>query len=152
MTPAQFEQWMHHASKATWLDWHNIQARLSDEGLSQRAIAELASSTKGAVIGSQEGYRHALHCTDREILESYGTVLRKAIGSELRARSIIRYARSHGRLAEPGAEMVVEKRIRAEVLPPEMHEPATSKPETKPIQGDFFATESGCHLSTAKIA
>jgi hypothetical protein len=71
-----------------------------DRPMDVRTISDAASALKGRILSSGTGYMLATKATEKNVLESYGCVMRKAIGSYRRANAIIAHARAHGVLID----------------------------------------------------
>lgn len=67
-------------------------------GVCRRTIAALAESSAGQIISTTHGYKLSDLASDDDIFLAYQQAIRKALGSEKRARAQIHYARTHGRL------------------------------------------------------
>lgn len=93
-------------SSSDWVSSNAIIKQFSDRGLriDIRTIGFFASQSAGRIIGTGDGYRLQDAASDEDILMAYGECIRRAIGTDLRARSIIYYARRHGRLSDDAFE------------------------------------------------
>jgi len=88
-----------------WTTWADLrlaarQSGHSIAGWDRRSIASAAESSAGAILSCSDGYKLASKSTEQEILMAYRTTLRKALGSDRRARAIISFARRTGLLKD----------------------------------------------------
>ena len=88
-----------------WTTWADLriaarQTGHSITGWDRRSIASAAEASSGAILSCSDGYKLASKSTEQEILMAYRTTLRKALGSDRRARAIISFARRKGLLKD----------------------------------------------------
>ena len=88
-----------------WTTWADLrlasrQSGHSIAGWDRRSIASAAESSAGAILSCSDGYKLSCKSTEKDILVAYRQTLRKAIGSDRRARAIISFARRHGYLRD----------------------------------------------------
>jgi len=88
-----------------WTTWADLriaarQTGHSITGWDRRSIASAAEASSGAILSCSDGYKLASKSTEHEILMAYHTTLRKALGSDRRARAIISFARRKGLLKD----------------------------------------------------
>jgi hypothetical protein len=82
------------------------------------------------------------HASDQEILSAYRYNLRRAIGSDIRARSIIANARRHGRLGDDRKILEVRADIERELVadqPKAPHAAPSATPATLPLHSNTLA-------------
>ena len=98
----------------------------------RRSIAYFANMADGCIIGSTtKGYKLLRHATDEEIKESFYENMKKALGTERRARRIMHYARSHGRLQDRNFEETIVQQISQELEATAKPASSSTKPSSK---------------------
>jgi hypothetical protein len=95
-----------------WLTARDIEGRALRMGikLPSRIVGDLASLSKGEIVGHGKGYKLSKYAADEDILGAYEMDFRRALGGEKRAREIIAFARSHGRLSNTDSEQKIRER------------------------------------------
>lgn len=80
-----------------WLTAKNISRRAAAMGhyIHPRKIGEIASSLGGAINGSGEGYKLTSRSSRKDIFDGWRFSMRRALGTEVRARELIHYARQN---------------------------------------------------------
>ncbi len=103
-----------HSERITYQLFGKLKSDKGWENL-RRHIASLAELADGGIISTGQGYKLAKNCTEKEILAGFSTAMKKAMGTERRARRMIAYAKKHGLLADARIEERCIDQIRDEL-------------------------------------